>query len=98
MNEIPVRQVALIGFGEVGGIFGRDLAAAGVGMSVFDILFNSPQSRASMLAKAKNANVAAYDTLEEAIRGADLVISAVTSSAARGVAKEAAAVMRAGQT
>jgi 3-hydroxyisobutyrate dehydrogenase-like beta-hydroxyacid dehydrogenase len=98
MNEIPVRQVALIGFGEVGGIFGRDLAAAGVGVAVFDILFNSVQSRASMIAKAKNANVAACDTLEEAIRGADLVISAVTSSAATGVAKEAAIALRGGQT
>jgi len=98
MNEIPVRQVALIGFGEVGGIFGQDLAAAGVGVAVFDILFNSPQSRASMLAKAKNANVIAYNTMEEAIRGADLVISAVTSSAATGVAKEAAIALRGGQT
>jgi len=98
MSEIPVRHVALIGFGEVGGIFGRDLAAAGIPVSAFDILFNSPQSRASMFAKAQNANVRANDTLEEAIRGADLVISAVTSSAATGVAKEAAVALRGGQT
>lgn len=98
MNEIPVRQVALIGFGEVGGIFGRDLVAAGIPVSVFDVLFNSAQSGAAMLAKAKNANVRAYNTLEEATRGADLVISAVTSSAARGVAKEAAVALRGGQT
>jgi 3-hydroxyisobutyrate dehydrogenase-like beta-hydroxyacid dehydrogenase len=98
MSEIPVRQVALIGFGEVGGIFGRDLASAGIRVAAFDILFNSAQSRAAMLANARNANVTACNTLEEAIRGADLVISAVTSSAATGVAKEAAVVLRGGQT
>ncbi len=41
MSGNPFRQVALIGFGEFGGIFGRDLAAAGISVSVFDILFNS---------------------------------------------------------
>src|ERR1700694_3431021 len=90
MSEIPVRQVALIGFGEVGGIFGRDLAAAGIGVAAFDILFNSGQLRTAMLAKAKIANVRACNSMNEAIRGADLVISAVTSSAAVGAAKEAA--------
>jgi 3-hydroxyisobutyrate dehydrogenase-like beta-hydroxyacid dehydrogenase len=98
MNGNPVRHVALIGFGEFGGIFGRDLAAAGISVAVFDILFNSGQSRASMLAKAKDANVRACDSLDEAIRGADLVISAVTSSAATGAAKEAASALRGGQT
>jgi 3-hydroxyisobutyrate dehydrogenase-like beta-hydroxyacid dehydrogenase len=98
MSENPVRQVALIGFGEVGAIFGRDLAAAGIQVSVFDILFNSAPSRAPMIAKAKNANVKVCNSLEEAIRSADLVISAVTSSAATSVAKEAADALRGGQT
>jgi 3-hydroxyisobutyrate dehydrogenase-like beta-hydroxyacid dehydrogenase len=98
MSGNPVRQVALIGFGEFGRIFGRDLAAAGISVAVFDILFNSGQSRASILAKAKDANVRACDSLDEAIRGADLVISAVTSSAAAGVAKEAASALSGRQT
>jgi len=50
-----------------------------------------------MLAKAKGANVRACDTLEEAVRGADLVISAVTASSAAGVAIGAAPFLRAGQ-
>jgi 3-hydroxyisobutyrate dehydrogenase-like beta-hydroxyacid dehydrogenase len=98
MSETPVRQVALIGFGEVGGIFGRDLAAAGIQVSVFDVLFNSAPTGAAMLAKAKNANVIAWNTMEEAVRGADLVISAVTSSEATNVAKEAAVALHSGQT
>src|SRR3984893_13451188 len=98
MSETPVRQVALIGFGEVGGIFGRDLAAAGIRVCVVDVLFNSAPTGAAMLAKAKNANVIACNTMEEAVRGADLVISAVTSSEATRVAKEAAVALRGGQT
>jgi len=98
MNENPVRAVALIGFGEFGGIFASDLAASGIRVSVFDILFNSGQSRAAMLAKAKNANVRACDSLEEAIRSADLVISAVTCSAAAEVAGNSVQYLRSGQT
>jgi 3-hydroxyisobutyrate dehydrogenase-like beta-hydroxyacid dehydrogenase len=98
MSGNPVRRVALIGFGEAGGIFGRDLAAASIGVGVFDILFNSGQSRGLMLAKAKDANVGPCDNLEDAIRGADLVISAVTCSAAADVARNSAPHLRGGQT
>jgi 3-hydroxyisobutyrate dehydrogenase-like beta-hydroxyacid dehydrogenase len=97
MDGNPVRQIALIGFGEVGGIFGHDFAAAGLGVSAFDILLNVEQSRTTMLAKAKKAKVHACDTLEEAVRGADLVISAVTASSATDVANSAAPFLRAGQ-
>src|ERR1700674_129672 len=97
MDGNPIRQIALIGFGEVGGIFGQDFAAAGFGVSTFDILLNAETSRPAMLAKAKSANVCACDTLEAAIRGADLVISAVTASSAEEAAAGAAPFLRAGQ-
>jgi 3-hydroxyisobutyrate dehydrogenase-like beta-hydroxyacid dehydrogenase len=97
MNGKPIRQIALIGFGEVGGIFGQDFAAAGLSVSTYDILLNAEPARSAMLAKAKGANVRACDTLEEAVRGADLVISAVTASSAAGVAIGAAPLLRAGQ-
>jgi len=97
MDGNPVRQIALIGFGEVGGIFGRDFAAAGLSVSTFDILLNEEPSRSTMLAKAKSANVRPCDTLEGAVRGADLVISAVTASSAADVAKSAAPLLQGGQ-
>jgi 3-hydroxyisobutyrate dehydrogenase-like beta-hydroxyacid dehydrogenase len=50
-----------------------------------------------MLAKAKSANVRPCDTLEGAVRGADLVISAVTASSAADVAANAAPFLRGGQ-
>jgi 3-hydroxyisobutyrate dehydrogenase-like beta-hydroxyacid dehydrogenase len=98
MNNNPVRDVAIIGLGEFGGIFGSDLAAAGIRVSVFDILFNSGQSRDAMLAKANRANVRACDSLEEAIRSAELVISSVTCSAAPEVARNSAQFLRSSQT
>ena len=97
MDGNPIRQIALIGFGEVGAVFGRDLAAAGFAVSTFDILLNSEPSRSAMLDKAKSAKVRPSDTLEGAMRDADLVISAVTASSAAGVAGKAAPFLRAGQ-
>lgn len=97
MNQNPIRQIALIGFGEVGGIFGHDFAAAGLAVSAFDILLNVDPSRSAMLGKAKNAKVRACGALEEAVCGADLVMSAVTASSAAGVAQTAARFLSAGQ-
>jgi 3-hydroxyisobutyrate dehydrogenase-like beta-hydroxyacid dehydrogenase len=97
MNKNPTNQIALIGFGEAGGIFGHDFAAEGLQVSTFDILLNGVSTRPEMLDKAKSAQVRACDTLEAAIRGAELVISAVTASSAAAVAANATPFLRAGQ-
>jgi 3-hydroxyisobutyrate dehydrogenase-like beta-hydroxyacid dehydrogenase len=98
MGEHPIRQIALIGFGEVGGIFGSDLAAAGFAVSTFDILLHGEPTRSAMLAKAKNARVRPCDSLGDAIRGSDLVISAVTAASALEVAQDAAQSLSGAQT
>ncbi len=98
MSDAPgMQRIALIGFGEVGTIFGRDLARQGLVLSTYDILLDAPASRPAMLERARDAGVRAFDTLAEAVRDADLVISAVTASSARDVARDAAACLRAGQ-
>jgi 3-hydroxyisobutyrate dehydrogenase-like beta-hydroxyacid dehydrogenase len=97
MDGNTIRQIALLGFGEVGGIFGQDFAAAGLDVGAFDNLLNTGPSRSTMLAKAKSANVRPCDTLEGAVLGADLVISAVTASSAAEVARNAAPFLHAGQ-
>jgi len=97
MDQNPIRRVALIGFGEVGGIFGYDFAAAGLDVCAFDILLNVESSRPAMLAKARGASALPCDTLEEAVRGADLAISAVTASSAADAARSAAPFLRGGQ-
>jgi len=97
MDGNAIRRIALIGFGEAGGIFGHDFAAAGLDVFLFDILLNNYLSRAAMLAKAKSSQVRPCDTPQEAVRGADLVISAVTASSAADAARSAAPFLRAGQ-
>jgi 3-hydroxyisobutyrate dehydrogenase-like beta-hydroxyacid dehydrogenase len=98
MDGNPIRHIALIGFGEAGGIFGRDFAAAGLAVSAYDILLDAEPSRAAMLAKLQGAGVRPCDSLKEAIGGADLVISAVTAPAAAIVAGHAAPFLHGGQT
>jgi 3-hydroxyisobutyrate dehydrogenase-like beta-hydroxyacid dehydrogenase len=96
--DIPsIRQITLIGFGEVGGIFGHDFSSAGFNVSIYDILLNTEPSRTALLSKAQRCNVRACDTLEAAILGADLVISAVTASSAAGVARQTVPYLSSGQ-
>lgn len=97
MTETTFQRLTIIGFGEVGGILGTDLAAAGVHVRVFDILLNKEQSREAMLTKAKTAKVRTAESLKEAVLGAELVIAAVTASSTTDVAKDAAAVLKPGQ-
>jgi 3-hydroxyisobutyrate dehydrogenase-like beta-hydroxyacid dehydrogenase len=92
-----IHQIAIVGFGEVGGIFANDLAKQGIKVSVFDILFASSSHRRHMLAKSENCGVIAAENLGDCLRHADLVISAVTASSALEVATEAGRLLRSGQ-
>ncbi len=65
-----VERVALIGFGEAGGILGADLAQAGASVKMFDILLGRETSRAGMLAKAASAGVRACESTAEAVADA----------------------------
>jgi 3-hydroxyisobutyrate dehydrogenase-like beta-hydroxyacid dehydrogenase len=88
-----ISHAAIIGFGEVGGIFGSDFVAQGIEVSVFDILLASERHRSPMLAKAQNCGVKAADNLQDCLHKADLVISAVTASSALDVAQKAAPLL-----
>jgi 3-hydroxyisobutyrate dehydrogenase-like beta-hydroxyacid dehydrogenase len=89
--------ICFLGFGEAGGILGADLARQGLSVCAYDILVDAPGSREAMLAKLRDAGVAAAMSLPQAVTGAYLVVSAVTASAAAGVAQAAAARLRPGQ-
>lgn len=93
----PIRRIAIVGFGEAGGIIGNDLAAQGVEVAMFDILLHAKESRGAMLAKARESKVQAKDSLGNCLRGAELVISAVTASSSLDVARDAAKTMHRGQ-
>jgi len=93
----PIERIAIIGFGEVGGIFGNDFAEQGIGVSVYDILFASKRHRSKMMSKAKKCGVRAKESLADCLLHAELVISAVTSSSSQDVGKNAGHLLRDGQ-
>ncbi len=97
MTAQRFERIAIVGFGEVGGIWGRDLAAQGAHVAVYDNLLLPGAAREAMLAKARDCRVNARDSLRECLREAELVISAVTASSALSVAGDAAPLLRAGQ-
>jgi len=92
-----LHKFALIGFGEAGSILGEDLVAAGHDVAMYDVLLDAPSSRAQMREKARRVRVRAADTFDDAVAGAQIVISAVTASSSSDVAAKAAGVLRAGQ-
>lgn len=97
MSNEPMARIALVGFGEAGGILGDDFASHGLEVSTYDVLFDAPASREAMLAKARSLKVRAAENLADATRDAQLVVSAVTASSALGVAVDLAQLLGAGQ-
>ena len=92
-----LQKFALIGFGEAGSIFGEDLVAAGYEVAMYDVLLDSPSNRTQMRDEARRVGVRAADTFDDAVAGAQVVISAVTASSSSDVAAKAAGVLRPGQ-
>lgn len=80
------KHVALIGFGEVGRILATDLsrAAASPTVSVWDTAFAEPNSEA--LEFARTLPITSAADAQDAARGADLIISAVTAAQTLGAA------------
>lgn len=90
-------KIAIIGYGEVGQIFAEALLANGAGaVAVYDKLFGTPAAEAR-IAKAGELGVRVAASAEDAIRGADVIISAVTADQAKIVASGAAAHLQPGQ-
>jgi 3-hydroxyisobutyrate dehydrogenase-like beta-hydroxyacid dehydrogenase len=91
-------RLALIGFGEVGTIFGTDFLANGASaVATYDILFDDREQRDAYRDKAQAAGVVACNDARSACGGADIVISAVTASAAEEVATAAGGYLAPGQ-
>jgi 3-hydroxyisobutyrate dehydrogenase-like beta-hydroxyacid dehydrogenase len=97
MTEIALGRIAMVGFGEAGSILGAELVAKGRDVVTYDILLDAPAARRAMLEKASRARVRTADSFDEAVRDADLVISAVTAASSEDVARNAAKALRAGQ-
>lgn len=76
---MTLQRIALIGFGEVGKTLAGDLAERGAGdLSAWDVKFSDPSGAPSIF--MKDAGGLAAGSATEAVRSADLVISAVTAA------------------
>ncbi|MDE2503401.1 MAG: NAD(P)-dependent oxidoreductase, partial [Burkholderiales bacterium] len=82
-------RIALIGYGEVGRILAEDLRARGDAVAAFDIQL-STAAGAPLREHAARLGVTLAQGHAEAVRGAGLVISAVTASQAVAVARACA--------
>ncbi len=78
-------RVALIGFGEVGQTLGADLLAACASVAAYDVLFARADSAPSRA--LANIRLRAAKSAQEAVRSAELVISAVTAASDVDAAK-----------
>ena len=80
-------SIATIGYGEVGQLFARQwLARPGVSVSAFDLKLLQPGSAAPLAEIARADGVRLAGSAAEAASGVDIVVSAVTASAAADVA------------
>jgi 3-hydroxyisobutyrate dehydrogenase len=90
-SDISALRVALIGYGEVGGIFGAALANAGVrAVGAFDILIADAAWTADARARAERDGVVLANSMNDAIASSDLIISAVTAAATASAAEQIA--------
>jgi 3-hydroxyisobutyrate dehydrogenase-like beta-hydroxyacid dehydrogenase len=91
----PLKRLALIGYGEVGKILAEDLRSQGADVRAYDLKLHGAEGDV-LRAHAQYTGVVLVDSLEQAVAGAALVISAVTASQAVPVAKACAPGLQAG--
>lgn len=84
-------RVCLLGLGEVGTILADDLPARSVTLSAWDLLFSEPDSGPSRAASGRR--VRAGSDARDAVRDAELVISAVTAAETVAAARSVAGVL-----
>lgn len=74
--------IALIGYGEVGRILAEDLRPAGHAVTAFDLKLDDEATRGPLVEHAGTIGVRLARGHADAVRGAELVVSAVTASQA----------------
>jgi 3-hydroxyisobutyrate dehydrogenase-like beta-hydroxyacid dehydrogenase len=97
-RRIDERSLAVIGFGEAGRILAGGLHASGrFDVCAYDILVRDPEARGPIIAAAVERHVTMAESHREAIRGARIIVSAVTAASSTDVASEAARHLTPGQ-
>ena len=94
--DISVLRVALVGYGEVGSIFGAALVAAVKSVAAYDVQIADAAWAATARGRAVRAGIALAPDARHAIADASLVISAVTAASTMSAARQIADACRAG--
>lgn len=94
--DIAALRVALVGYGEVGSIFGAALAAAVKSVAAYDVQIADAAWAATARVRATRAGIALPPDARHAIADASLVISAVTAASTMSAAHQIADACRAG--
>lgn len=92
-----IKTLALIGFGEAGGILGKDLAAAGLDVFAYDQLYDDSRKRSALLEKGQRCGVTLCESASLAVSLGEWVICAVTADSALHVAQSTASMIQKGQ-
>jgi len=88
------KKIALIGFGEVGQTLAEDLTKLGVDLFAFDILFDHPASEPSKAVASSSAR--ACTSAADAVKDAELILSAVTAASDIDAARSCIGAMASG--
>ena len=82
-------NVTIIGFGEAGPVFGRQLLREGLKVTAWDKLQGIPATADRQITKTRALDIIPAKSILEAVSSADLVISTVTASQALQAAEQA---------
>lgn len=90
-------RVAFIGYGEVASAFSAQIASQGVDVAAYDVLLEQEGGLQRLKERSAGANVE-FCSLADALRGADYILSTVTTSVACEAARRCVPHLAAGQT
>jgi len=89
-------NVTIIGFGEAGPVFGKQLRNEGVNVTAWDKLQDDASSSQQQINKTLSLGITPGTSALQAVRSADWVISTVTASQAQKAAEQAVNGLKAG--
>lgn len=89
-------KVTIIGFGEAGPIFGRQLQNAGMSVTAWDKLQDNASASEQQTSKTQSFGITPGTSMMDAVSSADLIVSTVTASEALTAAQQAADGLQAG--
>jgi len=82
-------NITIIGFGEAGPVFGKQMLDAGNVVTAWDQLQNNESTARSQVSKTQSLGITAAESIHDAVSNADLIISTVTASQALVAAEQA---------